>query len=145
MSYFLISTGVVPSIDDIPALRLVAASQAKGYVSDIVADTLESADHAVTYLLDDGTHTSDAVVAEASDQIASGVAFETTRLGQVVRRLLDADCAIRAWWPSQAGGLPRLDVFDDQDQFLARLTERLTSGADLNCAYRSRPSSGETA
>lgn len=73
MSYFLITTGVVPSIDDIPVLRLVAASQAQGYVSDIVADTLESADQAVTYLLDDGTQTSDTVVAEASDQIAGGV------------------------------------------------------------------------
>ena len=115
MSYFLITTGVVPSIDDIPALRLVAASRAQGYVSDIVADTLESADQAVTYLLDVGTQTSDTVVAEASDQIVGGVAFETTRLGQVVLRLFDAGCAIRVWWPSQAGGLPRLDVFDDRD------------------------------
>ena len=139
MSYFLITIGVVPSIDDIPVLRLVAASQAQGYVSDIVADTLESADQAVTYLLDDGTQTSDTVVAEASDQIAGGVAFETTRLGHVVLRLLDAGCAIRVWWPSQAGGLPRLDVFDDRDQFVARLTDRLRSGADLNCSYLKRP------
>ena len=139
MSCFLITTGVVPSIDDIPALRLVAASRAQGYVSDIVADTLESADQAVTYLLDYGTQTSDTVVAEASDQIVGGVAFETTRLGQVVLRLLDAGCAIRVWWPSQAGGLPRLDVFDDRDQFVARLTDRLSSGADLNCAYQERP------
>ena len=139
MSCFLITTGVVPSIDDIPALRLVAASRAQGYVSDIVADTLESADQAVTYLLDDGTQTSDTVVAEASDQIVGGVAFETTRLGQVVLRLLDAGCAIRVWWPSQAGGLPRLDVFDDRDQFVARLTDRPSSGADLNCAYQERP------
>ena len=131
MSCFLITTGVVPSIDDIPALRLVAASRAQGYVSDIVADTLESADQAVTYLLDDGTQT--------SDQIVGGVAFETTRLGQVVLRLLDAGCAIRVWWPSQAGGLPRLDVFDDRDQFVARLTDRPSSGADLNCAYQERP------
>ena len=139
MSCFLITTGVVPSIDDIPALRLVAASRAQGYVSDIVADTLESADQAVTYMFDDGTQTSDTVVAEASDQIVGGVAFETTRLGQVVLRLLDAGCAIRVWWPSQAGGLPRLDVFDDRDQFVARLTDRPSSGADLNCAYQERP------
>ena len=138
MSYFLIATGAVPSIDDIPALRLVPARQTQDYVSNIVAGTLETADHAVTYLLDDGTLTSDTVVAEASDEIVAGVAFESTHLGQVVLRLLDAGCAVRVWWPSQTGGLPKLDCFADRDQFLVGLTERLSSGADLNCAYDTR-------
>ena len=139
MSYFLSTTGPVPSIDDIPVLRLVPAGQAQTYVLDIVADTVESADQAVTYLLDDGTQTGDTVVAEASDQIADGAAFETTRLGQVVLRFLDADCTIRVWWPSQDGGLPRLDVLAHRDEFLGRLTGRLRSGADLNCACEPRP------
>ena len=138
MSYFLIATGSVPSIDDIPGLRLVPGRQAQSYVSDIVADTLESADQAVTYLLDDGTQTSAAVVAEASDKTVEGEALEKTRLGQVVLRQLDAGCAIRVWWPSQAGGLPPLDLFNDRDRFLTRLTDRLCSGADLNCGYEPR-------
>ena len=140
MSYFLIVTGTVPSVDDIPVLRLVPVRQAQSYVSDIVANTLNPTDQAVTYLLDDGTQTSDTVVTEASDEVQGGaVTFETTRLGQVVLRLLDAGCAIRVWWPSQTGGLPRLDLFDDRDRFLTRLTDRLTSGTDLNCAYTARP------
>ena len=139
MSYFLIATGSVPLVEDIPGLRLVPAKQAQAYVSDIVTDTVESGDQPLTYLLDDGTQTSDAVVAEASDQTVEGEAFEKTRLGQVVLRLLDAGCAIRVWWPSQAGGLPPLDLFDDRDRFLTRLTDRLCSGADLNCGYEPRP------
>ena len=138
MSYFLLATGPVPSIDDLPDLRWVPAGQAQPYVSDVVAHFVASADYAVTYLLDDGTLTSDTVIAEASDQIADGAALTTTRFGQVVFRLLDADCTIRVWWPSQAGGVPRLDVCDDRDQFLARLTDRLSSGADLNCAYEAQ-------
>ena len=95
MSYFLVATGTVPSIDDIPALRFVPAAQAQAYVADIVSDTIESPDRAVTYLLDDGTQTSDTVIGEASDQMAGGTAFEITRVGQVVLRLLEAGCTLR--------------------------------------------------
>ncbi len=108
-------------------------------VSDIVSSTFETRDQTVTYLLDDGTQTSDAVIAEASDQIVGGAPFESTRLGQVVLRLLDVGCSIRVWWPSQAGCLPKLDVFHDPDQFLTRLTDRLSSGTDLNCMYETGP------
>lgn len=138
MSYFLITTGAVPSVDDIRDVRLVPAKLAQAYVVDIVCDIVGSADQAATYLLDDGTQTSDTVVAEASDHIQGGAAFESTRLGQVILRLLDAGCSIRVWWPSPAGGLPPLDVYEDRDLFLARLTDRLDSGADLNCAYEIR-------
>ena len=72
MSYFLIVTGTVPSVDDIPVLRLVPVRQAQSYVSDIVANTLNPTDQAVTYLLDDGTQTSDTVVTEASDEVQGG-------------------------------------------------------------------------
>lgn len=139
MSYFLIATGTVPSVDDIPVLRLVPVAQAQSYVSDIVADTINPTDQAVTYLLDDGTQTSDTVITEARDEVQGGEAFEATRLGQVVLRLLDAGCAIRVWWPSETGGLPSLDLCDDRERFLTRLTDRLTSGTDLNCAYDARP------
>ena len=141
MSYFLVATGTVPSIDDVPALRFVPAAQAQAYVADIVSDTVESPDRAVTYLLDDGTQTSDTVIGEASDQMAGGTAFEITRVGQVVLRLLEAGCTLRVWWPSQAGGLPTLDAFTDPDQFLAVFTTRLSAGSDLNCMYEKRPQS----
>ena len=138
MSYFLVATGAVPLIDDIPALSFVPSAQAQAYVADIVSETVESCDRAVTYLLDDGTQTSDEVIAESSEQIVGGAAFETTRLGQVVLRLLEAGCTIRVWWPSATGDLPRLDVCDNRDQFLVRLIDRLGSGADLNCSYETR-------
>ena len=69
MSYFLVATGAVPLIDDIPALSFVPTAQAQAYVADIVSETVESCDRAVTYLLDDGTQTSDEVIAESSEQI----------------------------------------------------------------------------
>ncbi len=139
MSYFLLATGAVPSIDDIPQLRFVPATEAQTYVSDIVAHAVEIRDQGVSYLLDDGTMTSDTVIAEASDQIgAEDAAFEATRLGQVVIRLFEAGCTVRVWWPPQTGGLPTLDVFDNPAEFLTRLTERLQSGVDLNCMYEAR-------
>ena len=139
MSYFLVATGAVPSIDDIPQLRFVPATEAQTYLSDMVADAVETRDQGVSYLLDDGTMTSDTVIAEASDQIGGeDAAFEATRLGQVVVRLLEGGCTVRVWWPPQTGGLPTLDVFDNPAQFVTRLTERLRSGVDLNCMYEPR-------
>ena len=138
MSYFLVATGRVPPIDDIPDLHFLLAQKAQTYVSAIVSDAVDARDHAATYLLDDGTMTTDTVIAEASDQIAEGTAFETTRLGKVVLRLLDASCAVRVWWPSQAGGLPDLDAFDHPVRFVEQLTERLRTGADLNSVYEPR-------
>ena len=138
MSYFLIATGRIPSIDDIPQLRFVPTEQTQTYVSAIVSDTVDTRDHRVTYLLDDGTMTSDTVITEASDQMAEGVTFGTTRLGKVVLRLLDAGCTVRVWWPSQVSGLPDLDAFDHPVRFVERLTERLRSGVDLNSVYEPR-------
>ncbi len=139
MSYFLVATGTVPPIDDIPQLRFVPAQQAQTYVSDILSAAVESRDQEVSYLLDDGTATSDTVITEASDQVAAmGAAFEATRLGQVVVRLLEAGCTVRVWWTPQTGGLPTLDVFDNPAEFLNQLTERLRSGVDLNCMYEAR-------
>ena len=138
MSYFLVATGKVPPIDDLLQLRFVPAVEAQAYVSDIVSEVVEACDQTLTYLLDDGTMTSDSVIEEASDQVADGNAFETTRLGQVVLRLLEAGCTIRVWWPSQAGGLPSLDAADNPARFLALVTQRLRSGADLNCMYEPR-------
>jgi len=138
MSYFLVATGDVPAIDDIPGLRFVSAAAAQTYVSDIVSDIIEPDDQAVTYLLEDGTLTSDTVIAEASEQLADAIAFEVTRLGQVVTRLLERRCTVRIWWPSQTGGLPRLDVRPEPGAFLALLLDRLSTGADLNCMYDPR-------
>ena len=138
MSYFLVATGEVPPIDDIPDLRFVSAADAQTYVSDIVSSVVEPADQAVTYLLEDGTLTSDTVVAEACEQLADAMAFEVTRLGQVVSRLLERRCTVRIWWPPQTGGLPRLDVRPEPDAFLALLVDRLSTGADLNCMYDPR-------
>lgn len=135
MSYFLIATGSVPLIDDVPGLRFVPVKEAQTYVADIVSDAVNARDHDVTYLLDDGTMTTDTVITEASDQMAEGLTFEATRLGQVLLRLLDAGCTVRVWWPSQAGGLPDLDGFDHPVRFIEQLTERLRSGVDLNSAY----------
>ena len=138
MSYFLVTTGTVPPIADIPDLHFVAAQKAQTYVSAIVADAVDARDHGVTYVLDDGTMTTDTAIADASDQMAEGVAFETTPLGTVVLRLLDASCTIRVWWASQAGGLPDLDAFDHPVRFVEQLTERLRTGADLNSVYEPR-------
>ena len=138
MSYFLLATGRVPHIDDIPNLQFVPAKKTQRYVADIVAAAVDARDHDETYLLDDGTMTTDAVVAEASDQMAEGTAFEATRLGQVILRLLDVGCTVRVWWPSPAGGLPVLDTLDHPVRFVEQLTERMRSGADLNSAYEPR-------
>jgi hypothetical protein len=116
----------------------VSAAAAQTYVSNIVSDTIEPDDQAVTYLLEDGTLTSDAVVAEASDQLADAMAFEVTRLGKVVSRLLEKRCTVRIWWPAQTGDLPRFDVRSEPDRFLALLIDRLSTGADLNCMYDPR-------
>ena len=94
MSYFLITTGAVPSVDDIRDVRLVPAKLAQAYVVDIVCDIVGSADQAATYLLDDGTQTSDTVVAEASDHIQGGRGIREHTVGtgdpQTTRcRLLD--------------------------------------------------------
>jgi len=138
VSYFLVATGDVPPIDDIPDVRFVSAAAAQTYVSNIVSEIIELDGQAVTYLLEDGTLTSDAVVAEASDQLADAMAFDVTRLGKVVSRLLERRCTVRIWWPSQTGDLPRFDVRSEPDRFLALLVERLSTGADLNCMYDPR-------
>ena len=72
MSYFVVATGAVPPIDDVAGLRWVPAADTQDYVARIVSRTVPEHRRAVTFLLDDGTLTSDSVVGEAGDAVFAG-------------------------------------------------------------------------
>ncbi len=135
MSHFLIATGPVPSLNDTAGLSFVPADQAQPYVSDIVASIFSGPERDHTYLLDDGTQTSDEVISEAGEAIFRGSSFPDTRLGAVIERLTAARCIVRIWWASEPGAHDRVEVFRDGDQYIRELTARLQRGNDLNLLY----------
>ena len=125
MSYFLVATGAVPLIDDIPALSFVPTAQAQAYVADIVSETVESCDRAVTYLLDDGTQTSDEVITESSEQIVGALRSR--------RRVWDRSCfdSSRLAAPSASGGLLRRAICRDS----MSVTTATSSSSGLSIAW----------
>ncbi|MCH8041534.1 MAG: hypothetical protein V3T23_08720 [Nitrososphaerales archaeon] len=136
MSQFLIVTGQPPSIDDITGLKLVPANQAQEYIAGVVQELFVAPDRDRTFLLDDGTLTSDEVVLEASDAIFENSRLEETRLGKALLRLLDADCVIRTWLASGNNSHQDLDVFRDRADFWDELASRLKRGnCGINMLY----------
>jgi hypothetical protein len=136
VSYFVIATGRTVPVDDVAGVILVPADRAQAYVSDVAASVFREPERSRTFLIDDGTQTTDDLVSEAGDALFGGAELSATRLGQVLQRLLDAGCTVRIWWASGPGAHERIDVFREREAFVRELVERLSCGRDVNLLYQ---------
>ena len=124
MSYFVVISGQMSALVDVPDGRLVPITHAQPYVARLAAE-IAAADGSPSLFWDDGTTgTSDDLVCAAQEEACEGRSIEASALGRLIESCEQHRVSARVWRANNAPdafmGVPVVDSSTEAFAILQR-------------------------